>query len=80
MLSRYVSITGLILFGVPPFERITCLSACRLTISSKASRLRPNQSDLGIKCFGLASHRFAESPFDAKSCFDWFRLKAALLP
>ena len=79
MLSRYVSITGLILFEFLPFERMICLGACRLTISSKSSRLRPNQSDLGIKCFGLASHRFEESPFDAKSCFDWFLLKAALL-
>ena len=79
MLSRYVSITGLILFEVPPFEGIICRGACRLTISSNASRLRSNQSDLGIKCFGLVSHRFAERPFDAKSCFDWFLLKAALL-
>ena len=79
MLSRYVSITGLIFFEVLPFERIICLGACRLTISSKASRLRPNQSDLGIKCFGLISHCFAEMPFDAESCFDWFLLKAPLL-
>ena len=79
MLSRYVSITGLILFEVLPFERMICLGACRLTISSKSSRLRPNQSDLGIKCFGLTSHCFEERPCDPKSCFEWFLLKAALL-
>ena len=79
MLSRYFSITGLILFDVPPFELIVCLGVCRLTISSKALRIRPNQSDLGIKCFSLTSHCFPERSFDAKSCFDWFLLKAALL-
>ena len=66
MLSRYVSITGLIGFDASPLDSMLFLKACCLTISVKDSKLRPNQSGCGIKCFRWASHCFVMIVFWSK--------------
>ena len=66
MLSRYVSITGLIGFDASPLDSMLFLKACCLTISVKDSKLRPNQSGCGIKCFRWASHCFLIMVFWSK--------------
>ena len=79
MLSRYVSITGLIGFDASPLDSMLFLKACCLTISGKDPKFRPNRSGIGIKCFSWACHGFVMMDFEASRSLDCIYLKASLL-